>query len=76
MYHLSALDRINWPRMDEIFTQDLWRNSLRRVTIEIGFSLLTEAVIGKIRGCLPKLSAISSVVFTVRSRQLSWKGID
>ena len=73
---MSVLDWVDWLRMDEILTQDLWRDSLRRVTIEIGFSLLTEMLIDQIRGYLPRLSAISSVVFTVRSRQPSWKDFD
>ena len=74
MHDPFVLDQVDWLRMDEILTQDLWRNSLRTVTIELHLPFLTEALIGEIRGHFLKLSAISNVVFTVRSRQPSWKG--
>jgi hypothetical protein len=32
---LSALDRLDWSQLDEILSRSLWRNSLKRVVINV-----------------------------------------
>jgi hypothetical protein len=70
------LEWIDWPRLDEILAQHLWRDSLRRVVINIAVPSDTLDVPGldRLRFRLRMISTAPSVSVMIESRSLSDDG--
>jgi len=70
----AALSRMDWPRLDEILSQPLWRHSLKRIVVDIirpGYMLLAANDLDRVRLSLPTISAVPSVSLTIGSSKLS-----
>jgi hypothetical protein len=68
-----TLSRMNWPRLDEILSQPLWRHSLKRIVVNIirpGDVLLDASDLDRVRLSLPVISTIPSVSLTIESSKL------
>ena len=72
----AALSRMDWPRLDEILSQPLWRHSPKRIVVNIirpCYLLLDASDLDRIRLSLPLISTIPSISLTIASTELSEK---